>query len=591
MKTLIPFLFLSLTSFTTAAAELTQNCHEQYRTGRLNLYQCDNLKVIRVKGAPTERMAELGKLHARSLASNKTLDYFATAVEKQAGDSSLLQSIIRSIYDAWVNDRNKQIPQSYKDEFKAFTKNAGYSQAKYHRALLLPDMGSYSTLLESHGHNNLNYSFGCSSFAKIEDTEMSFGRNLDFPGIHTYDQNPVITIHLPENNSNEIAHAAFASDGLYYSSISGINKEGIFLVVHQNFSKDHSNKGLPLYLVGETVLRSAHNLTEAIELLQKNRPLGMWTFVVGSLQEKKLATVESSFRRFNFKINEDADYAQANHLRFTPDRNQIELLGAGDRYNSTFRIAKGLEILRSPAGQLENVLQSLQFQENSDGSLNSTHDILKAETIHTVMFNSAAELSSSKIFMAIDQAPVSSGRFLEFNWNNLWNEVPTPQVSFEPKDVRKRQKQMNISNSLFEIAENHNPQKGLALIADHDTYSAQALKSTLWLELDEPKHANEQLDIAIAKDWKMIPAHMQESFWAMKALIAYKSFKPKVAKKYIDTYFSLKPKNEDLRDFMISLNKYNNFSLTMGIPGSYLMKDFSASYDFFSGDILFSEGI
>lgn len=593
MKNLIPktttLVLLFAVIFSTNAN--AQSCMQKYGSDEIEMYQCDNLKFIRVRGSPVQRMQELGLLHKKKLVSNETLDYFANSVEKQAGKNPTLRSFARSMYNLWVGIHDNQIPQSMKKEIKAFINSSGYSKSKYYRAMLLPDMATASISFDGPGTNNTNYGFGCSSFSEVESSHMAFGRNLDFPGIHVYDKNPTITVHLPEAHSKEIAHVALTSDGLYFSSISGFNKEGVFLVVHQNFSKDHSTlRGLPLYLVGETVLRSAHSLEEALILLKKNRPLGMWTFVVGSLKDKRIATVESSATRFSYKISTENTYAQANHLRFTPDRDKIELLGAGDRYNSTYRIAKGLEILNGTGDSLEKVYRALSFQEHADGSLNSVHDILKAETIHSFMLSAEHSIESANLYMAIDGAPAASGRFLQFKWENIWTENPEYQTFSDELSLSKRTIQSEMVEAHYQLDERGDYLKALSIMQPQQTYSALALKSSLYYTLKNYDQAQEELNSAIQSQWQAIPRHMKESFWAMNALLAHKKGKYRTADKLIKMFFQLKPKNGDLVSLMRSIKRYNDFARLTGIASEYLLKKFTVSYDFFSGDLLLAEG-
>ena len=204
------------------------------------------------------------------------------------------------------------------------------------------------------------------------------------------------------------------------SDLTGVNEAGITFAVHQNYSRDISLTGVPMVLIGEMVLRYAHDLQEAEEILKKHRPANLWTFVITDLKKGEARAVESSSRHFLTRVWDGNVFAQTNHAMNEKSR-EWENSSGGFEANSVFRMEQAQKILRESAlrGKSE-LVKALSYQSNASGEMEAYHDILKSETIQTVLFEASPEGDLS-LALSAEEAPAPSGQYAEFRLSSLWD--------------------------------------------------------------------------------------------------------------------------------------------------------------------------
>jgi hypothetical protein len=419
------------------------------------LHQCDKLKVLFLQGTPEARARMHGELMKKEL-SRDAMRYFSERIFQEVEDANfLVRGIFKSIYNNWVDRFYKKTPSTYAKEMAAQAEGAEAEPGEIRRSLALPDTSAFLVNMPARGFFNTFVTFGCTSVAKKSaDGTFVYGRNLDFASTTIYDKTPLMAVQIPEEGSSELKHIGFGTDGMQAAGITGVNEAGISFAVHQLMSKDAEKFGVPMFFIGEEVLRKAKTLEEAAEIIKANRPGPLWVFVISDLNKQETWSVEVSASQFDIRKMEGDTFAQTNHV-IVGDKN-MEMANAGFLQNSHIRFDKVMETAKAQkkftAAEAANLLS---FQSDAKGELSSAHDILKGETIQTVILE--AKGGKIDIHTSIDPAPVSSGRYAQFDLKNIFSapkklSYSISDLSKTPKQKRQNQFKLAKASRLLDLS-------------------------------------------------------------------------------------------------------------------------------------------
>ncbi len=413
------FILLSFCSISSGKALGMVSCKTIKASENLILQKCENLNVLFLRGTPLERARAHGSLLGKEFTFDN-LNLFVALSVRGIPPGSIKFELIDTIMNGLTWWAASSAPKEYHEETEAMAKAAGVSALQLKRALLLPDLAAYSWALLSRQGKNLVQQ-GCTSAIFTDDNGRFLqGRNLDFPGSPSYDHNPLLVVHHPEEGSKELKHVSIGTHGLHFSGITGFNEAGITFSVHQNYTRLLSLKGVPMPFVGELVLRSAKNLEEAIKIVKENMPGPLWSFVISDLKTSEAMTIEISNSHFNIRRKTDKLYAQTNHLG--PEfRKELTLMEAGTAQNSPFRFKKAVDEMRSWQNPEASQMAKLLGWQNDRSIFSPVSDVMKFLTIQSVIFEKATRSSKFKFYVTQDASPAPTGSWLEFEMTDFWN--------------------------------------------------------------------------------------------------------------------------------------------------------------------------
>lgn len=428
MKLLWQLLIFSATLlFKLSVSDASSPTCETLRSGTTTILQkCDHLSILWLKGNPIER----ARNHASLLGKEFTQDNLKLFVElsvRGLDKSSLQYKLTDWALDALVWYAYSQAPESFNDEVKAMAEVSGISTQSFKRAIFLPDLSAFSWAAMNK-KADLDAQGCTSAVFRGDDGSFLYGRNLDFPGSPAYDKNPLLVIHIPEDNSKELKHVSIGTQGLQFSGITGFNEAGITFAVHQNYTSIQTVKGVPMPFVGELVLRSARTLEEALEIIRKNRPGPLWTFVLTHQPSGKALAVEVSQEHFEVRPMTESIFAQTNFM-LAVDSKKWGLIDAGNELNAKFRYQFALDQMaqwKNPTAK--NMVELLSFQRNPD-SFSPVSDVMKFLSIQSVVFEQTQ--SGNKFYVTIDSAPSPAGRWMGFDQKQFWKFQ-----EFKPSDLK-----------------------------------------------------------------------------------------------------------------------------------------------------------
>jgi predicted choloylglycine hydrolase len=482
MKSLI-FILLCAQAWSAPLCKMIKQTHN------LTLQKCDSLSLLWLKGTPVERARAHGELLGQELTLDN-LNLFLALPLRGLQKETLKYKLLDTVLNWAVRWAGSDAPVSYFEETQAMAIAAHQTPLSLRRAIWLPDFGAYSWALLSGQGKNLSPQ-GCTS-AVYSPSSGAFiqGRNLDFPGSPAFDKNLLLVVHIPEKGSRELKHVAIGTHGLQFSGITGFNEAGITFAVHQNYTRSLSLKGVPMPYIGELVLRQAKNLDEAVDIIKKNPPGPLWTFVLSDLKTSEALTVEVSNNNFKVRKKSRPLFAQTNHLMASSEK-ELSLVDAGTRFNSPFRMQKALDLMkiwRKP--EAKKMAELLAWQKDRM-NFSPIMDILKVLTIQSVIYEKENKNSPIKFYVTLDNSPAPTGRWGQFDYNSFFTKPSMTDSDFKIFDflktepsIRDLQKKWSAVYS-SQIVQNF--KKALELITplvqSPDSYLA---KSVLELKLERP---------------------------------------------------------------------------------------------------------
>lgn len=545
------------------------------------LQNCLGVHVLTLQGTPKERAENHGALLGKEL-SPAVVRYFSEKIFEPV-KGKLSRFALEHAYHLWTRLYHRATPKEFVEELAAQAHGMKVEPLEIERAILLPDTANFINRWSHFNFLKRLPDVGCTSVAVKEGKNFTLGRNLDFASTTLWDRYPQITVQIPEEGSKELRHIAIGAAGVQFGGITGVNEAGITFAVHQNYSLDASMGGIPMFLIGEMVLRKARNLKDAEEILRVNRPGPLWTFVVSDLYRGEAMAVESSMRHFSVRRMLGEAFAQTNHIQTTSIR-PWEYITVGTKKNSEFRYQLAMKMAQaknglSPAGKVAGILS---YQKDKNGELSSYQDVLKAHTIQTAIFQRSGEEIS--LYLSYEPAPTSSGRYLRFNLKDFWEKrgaLPYSVAELVPTTTKQRKNQMDFAKSFAAYFDEQDMVKALDLVKNQASVGALLLKSVLSYRIDDggsKKHfeyAIQHAELGLKKADSTDPAYILQSLQWVKLLSLLQLEKQEQAEQLAKNLLAQKPENPRLQEIAAKVAKGKSLSSS----------DMRLGFEFFSGDL------
>jgi hypothetical protein len=274
---------------------------------------------------------------------------------------------------------------------------------------------SLQVLLGERTHNPTSYSSQCSDFAawgpRTADGEVIIGRNTDYPLNGSYDRFPTVLYFNPTGGKQK--YVGVTSAGIHNAGVVGLNESGIYISVHSIPTTDVSPDGIPVFFIGQEVLRSAKTLSEAVTLFQKAHSPSGWAYLVVSLNEKRAATVEFSNHHHGVVASAGDYHIQTNHYR-APETKPHYLRVNPSVDNDTFaRFDRIRHLIESQPAPLDARAAAAILGDKVDPFAKKVRGLGNTVAVHTTMTSVVVEAGKSRMWVANGRAPVSVGEYVE----------------------------------------------------------------------------------------------------------------------------------------------------------------------------------
>ena len=333
----------------------------------------------------------------------------------------------------WARIRYSHLDKNLDANTREELANLGASLAPDPFASFMP---VYQRLVYLNGLYDISLSFeraplvGCTTFlvrsAPSEIGHNWLARNFDFEVDEIFDQKKVIYLMI---EPGAIPFASVAWPGLP-GVVSGMNAEGLALVVHGGRAGSFDVSGEPLLQTMRYVMGHAHSSNEAVALLRQKKP--MVSHLVIMTDESGQSQVIERIPRQSPYVYRLPDRAVVTNHFIGPAADDPRNLRVRDETSTLYRQQRGQQILarlkRSvSASDLVGLLRERRGINDEDLPLGDRRAIGALIAAHGVVFDTTARK------MWVSAPPHLLGHFVEFDLKDLLELAPEPKATAEQR--------------------------------------------------------------------------------------------------------------------------------------------------------------
>jgi isopenicillin-N N-acyltransferase like protein len=339
---------------------------------------------------------------------------FAPMLGQRAGElaaAALSHTVGRSVAAGF--------PAHARRSLEGLADGAGLKRGELIRAVTMPEtyLWFVSRLIAAKGvevaPRHQVPTIGCTSAIAFgeatADGAMLHGRNFDYQGVGTWDAEGAVVFHEPKGAQ---AYASVTSAGVLFGGITAMNEAGLTLAVHQHLACDALKLGgTPVGVVGDRIMREATGLDDAKRILDEHRPIGCWTYLVGSAREKRVLCYEISPELRRALFFDEGTFAYSNlYLDRELAARERHLYPSHARWNAA-RIRHARERLEAMRGRItaDDVASILGDRVDPDCRLRAAISCL--QTVGSVVFRP----TDGVFFVGSGAAPASNRPYVAFD--------------------------------------------------------------------------------------------------------------------------------------------------------------------------------
>lgn len=363
------------------------------------------------------------------------------------------KKILSSKYQKFIN----RIPKDIKDEIKGFCDGSGFDYKKALENYIFPEIINY--LISKYSSKNYSFkthlsgaSLGCTSiistgFSNING-ETLHARNFDFFGTGYLEKQPIVFFVEPTDG---FKYTSVSSAGVVGAVISGINEKGISYAFHQNYTDVYEENNLPIFALGQLILKYADSLDKAKEIINSSKSTGGWSIAVSCKNSKHSFVAEICGNKVVYREAENNTLICTNsYIDEELSKEEIILnplfnLSSISRYQ---RIHKQLEhkLYAIDSEFLLNLLGD-RYDITSEKERIFGYTVSQNHTVSSILF--APEQDA--LWVAKGSLPVCNGDFVKIDFNFEKNKHS--EVEIIKGNQFKNEKNTKVLNMIYEAEE------------------------------------------------------------------------------------------------------------------------------------------
>ncbi|RMH42919.1 MAG: hypothetical protein D6689_06655 [Deltaproteobacteria bacterium] len=255
----------------------------------------------------------------------------------------------------------------------------------------------------------------CTSFAAWGDAtaggELLVGRNTDYPLTGYFDAHPTVIYFEPTDGGQR--YVSITSAGVHNAGTVGFNEAGLYLACHTVPCATTSETGLPLFFVGQQVLRDATSLADAERMLHAERPAAGWSYHAVDMRRRQAATFELCWAAAATRRATGSYHVTTNH--WTQDATRAHELDLNETVSADTRARydRVVALIEAAGGALDVAGAIAILGDKVDpvsGRVRSTPNVVSAS--HNVT-SAVLAPDRGRMFVARGPAPVSQNAYVE----------------------------------------------------------------------------------------------------------------------------------------------------------------------------------
>ncbi|MBK7974467.1 MAG: hypothetical protein IPK07_14695 [Deltaproteobacteria bacterium] len=255
---------------------------------------------------------------------------------------------------------------------------------------------------------------GCTSAfawgAASRDGHFLHGRNFDYQGVGAWDRETAVFFYAPTGAQR---YVAIGAAGIHLGGVTAMNESGLTMAVHQHLSTvDVTLGGLPVGIVGDTLMREARDLDDARRILDEHRPNGSWTYLIGSAREDAVLCYEVTAARRAWFRPEGTTFGYSNiYLEPALAKSERFTYPSQWRWNAA-RYHRANDLLTERCGTIDaDYVAGILGDVGADSRCRITRAIAALVTVGSTVFDATAGLA----WVGAGRAPTSSRAFVAFD--------------------------------------------------------------------------------------------------------------------------------------------------------------------------------
>ena len=296
----------------------------------------------------------------------------------------------------------------------------------YHRLVFLQSLYDIALSFE---HSPL---LGCTSFALTDgaaaDGHVILARNFDFEAGPIFDVGKAVFLVRQEGR---IPYASVAWPGLA-GAVSGMNLEGVGVVVHGARAREARPEGEPVVHTMRDVLGRARTTAEAIDLLRTKQPMvPHMVMLVDATGDaaivERVPGAEMHVRRGRGKV------PLTNHLEgplaMDPSNKRVEV------QTSTMPRRRRLDEILANLPRGATVQDAVSVLRDKKGIGGETVPLGDRRTLDALIATHGVVMDATAKVLWVSEGPHLVGRFLAFDLNKLFDNAYSPGSAPEPAAI------------------------------------------------------------------------------------------------------------------------------------------------------------
>ncbi len=387
------------------------------------LWRRDGLNVLHLRGDRFEMAFQHGKLLEREISDGALT--MASLIQRNAirnsvggalakivtwyAETGIAETMLRHGLDRARQRDDDTLPEAY-----GLSEASGVPVRTIIHAALAPECAQ--TLLGKTGAlavgGNPNQ---CTDFAAwgsaTENGEMLIGRNTDYPLTGYFDVHPTVIYFEPTDGGQR--YMTITGAGAHNAGAIGMNEAGIYLGLHTVPATTTSEEGMPIFFIGQQVLREATSLEQVEEMLREVRPAAGWQYHAVDTVNHRAITFELCCAEVAVRESEGDYHVTTNH--WSQPEMQPHSLDINDTVDTDThaRFDRCVELIQEADGSLDVAGAAAILGDKFDrveGRVRCTPNVISAvDTVTSAVFAP----DRGKVYVANGTAPVSQNTYVE----------------------------------------------------------------------------------------------------------------------------------------------------------------------------------
>jgi hypothetical protein len=256
----------------------------------------------------------------------------------------------------------------------------------------------------------------CSEFEawgpRTADGELIIARNTDYPLNGKYDDHHTV-IYFDPTTPGAQRYMSVISAGAHNAGVAAINASGIYIGSHTVPSTEVSTDAVPAYFVANAVIANAHTMDEALALFRAQKAESGWSFVVASVDEHRVVSVEVNAAGVAVREATGDYHVQTNHYLTAEKAGENLHINRGIADDSTGRYARLDQLVRAQTTPFDAPAAARLLADQVNPATGQVVGLPSTLAVMTTVSSMVIQPRAGVIYVANGKAPVPHNTYVK----------------------------------------------------------------------------------------------------------------------------------------------------------------------------------